>query len=125
CLLSDEASNVLIIASNTISVVTSSAATLTDRADLQTHTIVRASGKQTWTNAIVTFSERITPASANNAANYVANNGLSIFTATLDATGTKVILTTSPQTHGTVYTLTVNNLNDVSVAGNTIARESP
>ncbi len=121
---SDDASMFLLIASNNFSVVTSSVVTLTVQADLTPPTIVSASGRQTLTNAIVTFSERITPASANNAANYGANNGLSIATATLDATGTRVILTTSAQTPGTAYTLTINNLNDVSVAGNAIATDS-
>lgn len=59
-------------------------------------------------------SIRLDKNTATDIANYSINNGLTITAASLS--GLKVTLTTSSQTVGTVYTLTVNNVKDI--AGN-------
>jgi hypothetical protein len=71
----------------------------------------------------ITFSEPVTQASANATTNYSLTSGLAVTGAILDTNDpTKVVLTTGPQTLGTTYTLTVNNVLDRfnnSVAPNT------
>ena len=66
----------------------------------------------------VYFSEPLDPAVANNKDNYSLNNGVEIQSASLDANGNMVQLTTSAHQYGLVYILRVNNVKDV--AGNTI-----
>ena len=57
---------------------------------------------------VLTFNNTPTAAAANNAANYTGNNGLTISGASLS--GTTVTLTTSNQTVGQSYTITVANV---------------
>ena len=75
----------------------------------------------------VLLSERITPASATNLANYSitgTNGSLLISGATLDASQSNVVLTVAAMTSQAVYTLTANNLADQSAAANVIASNS-
>jgi Immunoglobulin domain/Bacterial Ig domain/Fibronectin type III domain/Immunoglobulin I-set domain len=60
----------------------------------------------------VVFNKPVTAASSQTAANYSLNNGASINSATLQSDGHTVILGTSTQLDGTVYTLTLNNVVD-------------
>jgi hypothetical protein len=65
----------------------------------------------------------VTAATAGAAANYALNGGLTVLSATPNGLNpSKVTLTTSPQTRGTIYSLTVNGVKDD--AGNTIALNS-
>ena len=75
----------------------------------------------------VLLSERITPASATNLANYSitgTNGSLLIFSATLDASQSNVVLAVATMTYQAVYTLAVNGLADQSTAANVIASNS-
>ena len=73
------------------------------------------------------LSERITPATATNVANYSltsTNGSLAINGAALDASQSNVVLSVATMTEGAVYTLMVNRLADQSSAGNVIATNS-
>jgi hypothetical protein len=76
------------------------------------------------TKVTLTFSEKVEGASAQNKANYTISNGIEIQNAALGSDQTSVILTTTAHSENITYTLTVNNVKDVSRAGNTIATDS-
>ena len=67
----------------------------------------------------VNFSEPVTAATANVAANYQISGGVAVTAAVLSADGFSATLATSTQALNTQYTLTVNNIKDTS--GLTIA----
>jgi Concanavalin A-like lectin/glucanases superfamily/Bacterial Ig-like domain len=100
----------------------SSAATLTVNNVPPTITSV---GIPIWntTNIIVLFSEAVDPTTATTVANYSLNNGASILSAAIGDAPNKVVLTTSALTQGTVYTLTVQDVQDLY--GNAIVTASP
>ncbi|HEY4415516.1 MAG TPA: LamG-like jellyroll fold domain-containing protein [Verrucomicrobiae bacterium] len=81
-------------------------------------------GEPVWsqTNIVVIFSEAVTPATATIAANYSLDNGATVLSAAMGDTPNEVILTTAVLTPGTVYTVTVQNVNDQF--GNTISTAS-
>ncbi len=97
--------------------LTSGAATLIT--DAAAPTIILANGSPDLKQVTVTFNEKLNDASATTAANYSINNGVTVTSATLDASGKVVTLKTSNQTSGTAYTLTVNGVKDI--AGNATA----
>ena len=101
--------------------VTSRTAHLTVAADTNGPTVLNVAG--TPNKVTINFSEPVTPASANAITNYSLTSGLAVTGAILDTNDpSKVVLTTGPQTLGTTYTLTVNNVLDRftnSVAPNT------
>ncbi len=71
----------------------------------------------------VTFSKPVDPATAGAATNYALSGGLTVLSATPDTINQrKVALTTSQQSRGTNYTLTVNHVKDQS--GSPIAPNS-
>ncbi len=74
---------------------------------------------------LVTFSESVDPATAGNAANYSVSGGVTVLSATPNpGNGTQVTLTTgTPMNFGTVYTLTVNGVNDLFGNGAHISGE--
>ena len=74
----------------------------------------RALGITNLQQVAVTFSKPLTPASATNLANYAVSGGLSVTGASLSSDQRTVTLSTSPQTNNTVYTITVNNVTDVT-----------
>jgi hypothetical protein len=106
--------------------VTSSVVTLTVSRD--TNPPVLLGAQSLGLNQVqVLLSERITPASATNLANYsiIGTNGsLLISSAILDASQSNVVLTVVGMTSEAVYTLTANNLADQSTAANVIASNS-
>lgn len=63
---------------------------------------------------VVNFSERVEQTSAESAANYVIDNGVTVSAASLDASARAVTLTVTPLSTGISYTLTVNNVIDLS-----------
>jgi len=78
-------------------------------------------GNSDLTNVTVTFTKPVT-ASAVNPANYFLSGGLTISGATLDPAAQRVVtLVTSPQASGKPYTLTVNNVQDITPNNLTIA----
>jgi hypothetical protein len=68
----------------------------------------------------VTFSEKLNPVSAENAANYAINNNITISNVVLVSAGDQVILETSNHPAGD-YVLTVNGIYDASASQNKIA----
>ena len=119
--MSDNAAKFSLVAGTLGLAKTSSVATLTVNADTRLPLIARVSGSESLTAVDVTFSEPVTAPTATTAANYTFNNGLTATAATLVDQFT-VRLTTSAQTDGAIYTLTVNNVADN--AGNAIAPAS-
>ncbi len=102
---------------------TSAEATLTVNQDTTPPTLVAAFGGGDFTSVRVEFSERVDPTSATTPANYTISGGISVSGAVLLNDNT-VRLTTSRQTGGQRYTLTVNNVRDAASAPNTIAANS-
>ena len=93
------------------STVTSRTALLTVMADTNRPTLLGVSG--TPNKITITFSEPVTPASANATTNYLLNGGLTVTAAAQDSNDSAVVLlTTSAQTLGASYILTVNNVLD-------------
>jgi len=116
------------LASNVVTVVTSRVATLTVNADVTPPVLL---GAQTLglSQVQVFFSERISPSTAANPANYVLTSTNDtpppVAAATLDGTQSGVVLTlTNVLIESVFYTLTVNSLSDQSAAANPIATNS-
>ncbi len=72
----------------------------------------------------VFFDEPVDPTTAAQKSNYQIETGVSVTSAKYDNTSNKVILTTTTQTSGQKYTLLVNNVKDMSSAGNTANTQS-
>jgi lysophospholipase L1-like esterase len=76
---------------------------------------------QSLSNVVLTFSKPVST-SAINSANYTANGGLSVYSATLEPSAQRTVtLVTSPQTPGSPYTLTINNVQDATPGHTAIA----
>jgi CotH kinase protein/Lamin Tail Domain/PA14 domain len=98
---------------------TTATATLTVSPDLTPPTVTAVfNGNRT--NVLVTFSEAVVAPSAVNLQNYQLP-GVTITGAELVAAATNVILTTSPLTPQTSYTLTVSNVLEASGGGHLLA----
>ena len=76
--------------------------------------IASAQGLSSARGVALTFSKPVSLATATNLSNYAASGGLPITGATLDASQRSVVLTTGLQTAKTAYTLTVNNVCDLT-----------
>jgi autotransporter-associated beta strand protein len=85
--------------------------------------IAGAAGAADRTHVAVTFSKPVTDAAAT-VANFALSGGLSISSAVLDASRRVVTLTTSAQTGGTTYTVTVNGVVDRTAAANPLPANS-
>jgi len=109
--------------SNTLGGFVSAPGTVTVIQDLGKPTLVSSSTSDDFAHASIVFSKPLLQSSAETLANYSFNNGLTISAAKLTSANT-VTLTTSAQTPGATYTLTVNNVKDQTTAGNTIAANS-
>lgn len=94
-------------------VATSSEATITVTADVTPPTIANVTGTDTFDTVTVDFSEAVTAASAGSAANYSLDGGLTVTAATI-VSPTQVKLTTSRQTPGSTYTLTIKDIVDTA-----------
>jgi hypothetical protein len=93
---------------------TSADALLTVQEDNLPPQALKALGGQTLDTVRVSFSEPMDPISAQDPANFTLSGGLSVLGVSIDTTGTNVTLTTSPQTEGTFYTLTITNVTDTT-----------
>lgn len=102
---------------------TSAEATLTVVQDTTPPTLVAAYGGGDLTSVRVEFSERLDPTSATTPGNYTISGGVTVSGAEMINDST-VRLTTSRQTSGQRYTLTVNNVKDAASVPNTIAANS-
>ena len=76
---------------------------------------IQSAGEPVWSsNTIeIIFSEAVLPATATDVANYSINDGVTVLSAAIGSSPNVVILTTSPLTQGTSYTLTVQNLQNL------------
>jgi hypothetical protein len=104
----------------------SSNAVLTVQADTNRPVLVRAASFFP-NEVLVTFSEGVRADTATNTANYLitrAGGSLAVAGARYGDTTAKVILTTTAQSTGTNYTLTINGVRDLAVAANLIAANS-
>lgn len=82
--------------------------------------IVSVAGSPGRTNVLVTFNEPLEPVSAANPANYALDGGLNVAGAALRPNLREVVLTTDPQSAGTLYTLTVSGVLDRAAASNAV-----
>ncbi|MEK7685826.1 MAG: Ig-like domain-containing protein [Verrucomicrobiota bacterium] len=108
--------------SNTAGTALSQEATLTVNADTVAPTIVSVDGSQDFTHVTVVFSEPVTQTSAEKTSNYDIP-GLTVSAAVLSPlpNDNKVLLTTTKQTAGMEYTLTLRDVTDTATTGNPIA----
>lgn len=97
---------------------TSQAALLTVTNDVTPPTLLSAEGNITSGHVTLTFSEPINAGDATNTAYYLLSGGLTVSNAVLLADRRTVVLTTSPQTPGSNYTVQVSVIRDRSTAGN-------
>ncbi|MGA2866866.1 MAG: LamG-like jellyroll fold domain-containing protein [Verrucomicrobiota bacterium] len=128
--LSDAGSYALVV-TNDYGAVTSSVAILT----VTPTSLSRAVGYPAYnaanrtaslTQVLLEFSAPIDPAAISNLANFAVSDGvhsLNITAAAMTNLNQMVVLTTSPQTQGTNYTVTINNI--VDRVGNTVPNSSP
>lgn len=100
--------------------ITSDEITLTLTPDVTVPKITSASGSDTFTSVTVNFSEAVTSSTADKPGNYTLSGGLTVSAATV-VSPTRVVLTTSMQTPGTSYTLTINGVQDTATAPNTMS----
>ncbi|MBI4327611.1 MAG: Ig-like domain-containing protein [Chloroflexi bacterium] len=98
----------------------SSEATLTVSTDNLPPEVLKIVGDAAYTKVSITFNEPVDPTTAQNSANYTVA-GLQITAAVLSANGRVVTLTTSSQTPGTRYNVTVNGVADIISANNKIS----
>ena len=70
--------------------------------------ILGSMGSANLDKVIIAFNSRMSATTATVAANYTATSGLVINSAKLDGTGTKVVLSTSQQTPGAYYMVTIS-----------------
>ena len=92
-------------------------------ADTNAPLIVSATNCFNTTNVLVKFNESLADDAAT-LTNFSLSGGLTVLAATLRPTMKDILLTTSPQTQGTTYTLTVNGIRDRSTNANLIAANS-
>ncbi len=107
-----------VVISNLFSVVTQST-TITVTADVTPPAIATAVGSQFNTFVVVTFTEDVDPYTASQLSNYRINGGVSVLSVTFDPVRKdRVTLRTTEQMPSTQYTVTVNGVRDLSLAGN-------
>lgn len=87
-------------------------------ADTTGPTLVRVAPSPELNRVLVTFSEPLAD-SAANPGNFTIDNGVTVTGATIIPGNTQIALTTSAQTPGTAYTLTVSGVRD-RILGNAI-----
>jgi hypothetical protein len=100
----------------------SSATVVSVTQDKEAPAIAAANSDASFAGVVVKFSEPVT-ASAENAGNYKIDKGVTVSSAARVDEWT-IRLTTSKQTEGNEYTLTVNNVQDTAVPANTIVANS-
>jgi immunoglobulin I-set domain protein/PA14 domain-containing protein/glycosyl hydrolase family 115/Big-like domain-containing protein len=122
--LADHGAAYRVVATNNFGIVTSQVATLTVLADTTAPTIIAARPGWTMTNIFLTFSEPVDRVTGGETFNYNLDNGLLVDGVTLDSTGTKLVIHTTLQAPGIVYTVTVNGVLDLAETANMIAENT-
>lgn len=119
--LTDSGSGYSVIITNSSGSATSTVATLTVNADVTEPTILKVTNAPTFIHLVLIFSERLSPTTANNPANYFIP-GWQINGAALSPSGSNVTLTLDSElVAGVTYSVFVANVDDVAAAPNTIA----
>ena len=108
--LNDSGTRYSVTVSNRLNSVTSRQATLTVVRDLNPPGLAGVTGGGG--SVVVTFSEPVDAASAQQAANYSLDGGVQVQGAVLDPDGRTVTLTTTAQSFGQPYKLFVNGVQD-------------
>ncbi len=125
-MLSD-AGNYYVIVSNSVNFVKSDTVSLSVFSDTNAPTLVDAVGTISSTNVLVSFSEFVSPSTANSLGNYTlrttGGQTVNIVSAELQ-NGTNVLLTTAPRDDGTNYIVSVSNVRDISPRSNVITPNS-
>ncbi|MCC7408374.1 MAG: Ig-like domain-containing protein, partial [Phycisphaeraceae bacterium] len=91
---------------------------VTTPADLTPPGVRIAAGSGDGTLLRVVFDEDVDPATAGDPSRYALSDGVNVLGASLGPDGRTVMLTTSPQSPQTLYTLTVDGVQDIAAAGN-------
>ncbi len=125
----NDAGQYWVVVSNSLHSRTSAVALLTIWPDTNDPTLVEADWGFSLTNILVSFSERVSLATATNVANYRITNTLGgiipVASAALQPDGSNVALRTAvARVPGNNYLLTVNRLRDVSPRTNLIVTNS-
>jgi hypothetical protein len=94
-------------------------AAFTITTDVTSPVISQVSTRQDSTKVTVVFDEQVDSLTARTSANYSINKGVSVLSVAMSGNGPSAVLTTSAMQAETTYTLTVNNVKDLS--NNTIA----
>jgi hypothetical protein len=94
---------------------------VTITSDTQSDQVVSAIGNEDQTTVIVTFSDAMDPATAENTGNYSFDPPLVPITATLSSNRLAVTVSTDPRIVGVNYNVQVSGVRDDSEAGNLIS----
>jgi hypothetical protein len=125
----NDAGQYQVVVSNALHSLISSAALLTVWPDTNGPALVEADWGSSFTNVLVSFSERVSSATATNVANYKITNTLggtlAVASAFVQPDGSNVLLRTgSARVPGNNYLLTVNRIRDISPRTNLIVTNS-
>jgi hypothetical protein len=82
-----------------------------------------AAPDETFARVAVQFDKRLQASSAQNPANYSISGGVTVNSATLDASGTRVVLATTRLAEGVTYTLTIRDVREIT--GNNALSPNP
>jgi hypothetical protein len=112
---------------NVLSQIESDRVTLTVILDTNAPTMLNADGSMSSTQVVLQFSEPLDASEATNSGNYVLTNVWGGTVAVLEAQmldATTVLLTTGPRLENQNHIVLVDNLRDISLAGNVILSNS-
>ena len=115
----DDGAQFRVVATNSCGSVTSAVTTLHVQADTTPPVLLSAVTDCASNQVTLTFNERLDAVSATNSSNYPISGGVTVQSAVLGADARTVQLTTTPQTPGVAYTLTVHSVQDL--CGNAVA----
>ncbi|MBI5384950.1 MAG: hypothetical protein HZA90_09730 [Verrucomicrobia bacterium] len=118
--LVDDGAQLQLMASNAWGSVTSAPAMLTVLPDLTPPLVVSVTAGHIFNRVTILFSEEINPQDATNTVNFTVS-GLEVAGAFLLSDGKTVVLDTSLQTTGAVYTVSLHGIRDRSAAANLVA----
>jgi Lamin Tail Domain/CotH kinase protein len=108
-----------LIVSNIYGAATSAPITLSVALDTNPPVVLQAFNIGA-TNVELDYSKTVDPATATNVSYYAFTNGLAILSASLEANGSSVLLTTGPVVDGKSYVIIVNSVLDQAIPPNTI-----
>lgn len=120
----DHQARFMAVLTNRLGSTNSAQAILTVSPDVTPPTLASALNLGVQNTVQVTFSEPVEVATATNPGNYKFNNGVTAIGATMGSDTRNVLLTTSPLSYGTSYTVTVSNVRDRAFTPNTISANS-